>query len=544
MRYAPAAFSAAFLLAAVASAAPVSWVNMPGPIASRGLLGSANNTVLSAPAMAAPGLWYYMTISGNLNKVAASTHANEACIEVTTPNGDKFVIKPFTTGSFNSTIAVPAGAMTTPPFWTFGSGACSLRFFELYADNASGPDSTWTDLQITLHNGDGGDTMPFSYGISTSAENPDTHATGGRVNSANTPTPDEFVFTHSRVVNQLRAKGYGTIRSGWNANSSLSPLGVVRYEVTAPRADGAGNVTWQVAPFEPYAASSTSFDVVFDTPVPVRTGPSYEWSMRALCPGALAAPNTDIASVWINFQPLTGDAPASTNLGMIRSAPWAVPGVSVQTPTFTSQPGQIKWYRFDTEHDCNAASGYWVDIHTQIPVNSPIDDHEIAVYSPLGNRIAFDDDGGSDNRSMLTFGAVAPVRPAVLPVSSPELRDGHDGPLAAGVHYLAVTQYDASFDATGFFATTNGNETGQIVVEFRTNLPPPPCSAADIGSQGGIAVPDWALDNNDFVVFIDAFFNHAAIADRGTTGGIPGADGAWDNNDFIVFIDQFFAGCE
>ncbi len=71
----------------------------------------------------------------------------------------------------------------------------------------------------------------------------------------------------------------------------------------------------------------------------------------------------------------------------------------------------------------------------------------------------------------------------------------------------------------------------------------PPSCAADVGSTGGTAEPDGVLDNNDFIVFIDYFFNANPLADRGTTGGVPGSDGQYDNNDFIVFIDQFFTGC-
>jgi hypothetical protein len=71
----------------------------------------------------------------------------------------------------------------------------------------------------------------------------------------------------------------------------------------------------------------------------------------------------------------------------------------------------------------------------------------------------------------------------------------------------------------------------------------PACGPADIGGQGGVQGQDGVLDNNDFVVFIDFFFNHNTAADRGVQGGLPGADGQWDNNDFIVFIDQFFTGC-
>jgi acetyl esterase/lipase len=66
---------------------------------------------------------------------------------------------------------------------------------------------------------------------------------------------------------------------------------------------------------------------------------------------------------------------------------------------------------------------------------------------------------------------------------------------------------------------------------------------SDVGSQGGAHGGDGVLDNNDFVVFIDLFFSHAAGADVGRQGGIVGSDGAWDNNDFVVFVDRFFTGC-
>ncbi|MDP1662861.1 MAG: GC-type dockerin domain-anchored protein, partial [Phycisphaerales bacterium] len=69
------------------------------------------------------------------------------------------------------------------------------------------------------------------------------------------------------------------------------------------------------------------------------------------------------------------------------------------------------------------------------------------------------------------------------------------------------------------------------------------CGPADLAQQGGLSGFDGLLDNNDFIVFIDLFFDQNAYADFGQQGGIAGADGTFDNNDFIVFIDRFFAGC-
>jgi len=69
------------------------------------------------------------------------------------------------------------------------------------------------------------------------------------------------------------------------------------------------------------------------------------------------------------------------------------------------------------------------------------------------------------------------------------------------------------------------------------------CGPADVGGPGGLPLSDGALDNNDFVAFINYFFDEDAVADMGVAGGLRGSDGAWDNNDFIAFINLFFEGC-
>jgi hypothetical protein len=66
---------------------------------------------------------------------------------------------------------------------------------------------------------------------------------------------------------------------------------------------------------------------------------------------------------------------------------------------------------------------------------------------------------------------------------------------------------------------------------------------ADLGVAGGAPGRDGLLDNNDFIAFINYFFQGSLIADLGGAGGLSGGDGALDNNDFIVFINRFFAGC-
>ena len=92
-----------------------------------------------------------------------------------------------------------------------------------------------------------------------------------------------------------------------------------------------------------------------------------------------------------------------------------------------------------------------------------------------------------------------------------------------------------------FLFSTFGGSAGVVVVPG-FNLPP--CGAADIGRVGGIEGADGVLNNNDFVVFIQRFFNNDIRDDVGRSGGFIGADGMLDNNDFIAFITMFFDGCD
>ncbi|MFT3683964.1 MAG: GC-type dockerin domain-anchored protein [Phycisphaerales bacterium] len=89
-------------------------------------------------------------------------------------------------------------------------------------------------------------------------------------------------------------------------------------------------------------------------------------------------------------------------------------------------------------------------------------------------------------------------------------------------------------------ATADGGMgTTQAVLLY----PMPPGCAGDMGQAGGAPGSDGMLDNNDFIAFINYFFNHDRHADVGIAGGQFGSDGMYDNNDFIAFINLFFTGC-
>ncbi|MDP1660284.1 MAG: GC-type dockerin domain-anchored protein [Phycisphaerales bacterium] len=115
---------------------------------------------------------------------------------------------------------------------------------------------------------------------------------------------------------------------------------------------------------------------------------------------------------------------------------------------------------------------------------------------------------------------------------------------------------NGSSSATGSFSFTvsdmfgdrevNATKPGAYGIAFFRLTVAARCGNADLGRQGGVACHDGALDNNDLIVFINAFFQvppNYVFTDVGTTGGVRGSDGILNNNDWIVYIDDFFNGC-
>lgn len=110
---------------------------------------------------------------------------------------------------------------------------------------------------------------------------------------------------------------------------------------------------------------------------------------------------------------------------------------------------------------------------------------------------------------------------------------------ATGNFSFTLTDMFGSHDVTGAKPGAFGVAFFRFTVESR-------CGRADLGSQGAVACHDGVLNNNDLIVFINAFFQsppNLVFTDVGTTGGVPGADGVLNNNDWIVFLDEFFGGC-
>ncbi len=142
------------------------------------------------------------------------------------------------------------------------------------------------------------------------------------------------------------------------------------------------------------------------------------------------------------------------------------------------------------------------------------------------------------------------VDPTTLDVDVPTRGVRTFGPNAIMWAAMYTFHFDSSAEPVmgtarlGLFkgpAGPTGFQGNSLAIE---DIKVPQVCTADVGSQGGVSGPDGILDNNDFIAFINAFFNgDMLIADIGKTGGVSGPDNALNNNDFIVYIDAYFNGC-
>jgi len=180
----------------------------------------------------------------------------------------------------------------------------------------------------------------------------------------------------------------------------------------------------------------------------------------------------------------TATPPTSEALGTIGS-----PG-TVFSRTFTA--GQVQWFRFRIGEAATGAKYLDIDTEGSTITNQ---DTEIALYDAYGSLLAEDDDNGSVLLSQLTFGPSATTRvpigtgaPGAIGTGAPG--DGHHGALPAGTYYLAVSTWNATFNAD-YGASTNSSDTGSITVNFRTNLTAIPATVGGFVTLQNL-IPDEA----------------------------------------------------
>lgn len=111
----------------------------------------------------------------------------------------------------------------------------------------------------------------------------------------------------------------------------------------------------------------------------------------------------------------------------------------------------IQWYSF-------MADGFtYLDITT----NGSAFDTEIGLYDAAGNRVGNDDDDGLGLDSTLSFGAGSGMALGdPFNLGGDGIANGEDGALAAGLYYLAIGEFNTTFNATGFSVVTDGFDSG------------------------------------------------------------------------------------
>lgn len=171
------------------------------------------------------------------------------------------------------------------------------------------------------------------------------------------------------------------------------------------------------------------------------------------------------------------------DLGTIYSTSnvYATPDASV-TVGFAST-GVVNWYKFNLAEGTSVAGRYF-DIDLFATGSTSQSDTEIGVYTNLGALVATDDDDGHSLRSALSFGNTTPrtMPPDPFGFTNGLAANGRDGNLNVDTYWLAVTRFNATFNATNWNVVGAGTGVGNpVTVNFRTDAVPEPATMAVLG---------------------------------------------------------------
>jgi hypothetical protein len=161
-----------------------------------------------------------------------------------------------------------------------------------------------------------------------------------------------------------------------------------------------------------------------------------------------------------------GGAPASIDLG-------ALNGDSSVSGSLA--PNEVVWYSFMLD------GATYLDITTSVADF----DTEIGLFSATGDLLGNDDDDGFGLLSTLTFGTGSGLELGDAFNLDGGFATGEDGPLAAGLYYLAIGEFQTNF-GDGFVADSTGTDFGgAFTIDFYTDASvvsvPEPMSLALVG---------------------------------------------------------------
>jgi len=154
-------------------------------------------------------------------------------------------------------------------------------------------------------------------------------------------------------------------------------------------------------------------------------------------------------------------APSATDLGVVTTD---------LTQSSTHGPGEVRWYTFTVPTPAQSGLSTYFDMTT----NGTSFDTEMGLYDAAGNFLFTDDDDGTGFQSTLTFGSGSGLTLGdSFNLGGNGIAEGEDGDLPAGQYYLALAQFNATFNATNWDVTSTGTSSGSMELAIYTNVPVP-----------------------------------------------------------------------
>ncbi|GAB4386259.1 MAG: hypothetical protein Kow0022_14700 [Phycisphaerales bacterium] len=147
--------------------------------------------------------------------------------------------------------------------------------------------------------------------------------------------------------------------------------------------------------------------------------------------------------------------------------------------------GEVAWVRFEIPA---ISAPFYLDFATEGSTNpdSSTADTELGLYDSVGNFVATDDDDGVGLFSVLTFGAGSGLTLGdTFNLGGNGIAEGEDGNLAGGVYWLAIGEFNTTYNASGW-SVTGGNEAVNYVLSIYASVPAP-ASLALLGLGGLVA---------------------------------------------------------
>jgi hypothetical protein len=134
-------------------------------------------------------------------------------------------------------------------------------------------------------------------------------------------------------------------------------------------------------------------------------------------------------------------------------------------------PNEVIWFMMDVPVDATLAGGTYIDYNT----NLSDFDTEIGLYDAIGNLVANNDDDGIGLASTLTFGSGSGLMLGdSFNLGGNGLAEGENGDLPAGTYYLALGEFNVTFNPTNWDVISDGVDVGGIyTLDIYTNVPEP-----------------------------------------------------------------------